>query len=86
MDGSHLRIFDECLFAQARHAEEVSLSKSQRALVSTITHGQESINRAENLLNEKAKLPPLGNDPASYRWKESQKNTNKQSIHSQARR
>ncbi len=51
--------------------------------MSTITHGQESITRAESLLNEKAKLPALGNDPASYRWKESQKNTNKQSIHSQ---
>lgn len=35
------------------------------------------------MLNEKAKLPPLGTDPASYRWRESQKNTNKQSIHSQ---
>ena len=35
------------------------------------------------MLNEKAKLPPLGNDPASYRWKETQKTTNKQSIHSQ---
>lgn len=59
------------------------MSGPQRALVSTISHGQESIDRASNLLNEKAKLPPLGNDPASYRWKESQKNTNKQSIHSQ---
>ena len=35
------------------------------------------------MLNEKAQLPPLGNDPASYRWKETQKNTNKQSVHSQ---
>ena len=35
------------------------------------------------MLDEKAKLPPLGNDPASYRWKETQKNTNKQSVHSQ---
>ncbi len=35
------------------------------------------------MLNEKAKLPPLGNDPASYRWKETQKNTNKQNVHSQ---
>ncbi len=51
--------------------------------MSTITHGQESINRAEHLLNEKAHLPPLGNDPASFRWKETQKNTSKQSIHSQ---
>ena len=35
------------------------------------------------MLNEKAKLPPLGNDPHSYRWKETQKNTNRQSVHSQ---
>ena len=41
------------------------------------------IKQTEHLLNEKAKLPPLGNDPASYRWKETQKTTNKQSIHSQ---
>ena len=51
--------------------------------MSTISHGQESIQRAETLLTEKAKLPPLGNDPASVRWKETQKNTNKQSVHSQ---
>ena len=61
----------------------MSLSKSQKALVSTISHGRESIKRADLMLNEKAKLPPLGNDPASYRWKETQKNTNKSSIHSQ---
>jgi hypothetical protein len=35
------------------------------------------------MLTEKAKLPPLGNDPASVRWKETQKNTSKQSVHSQ---
>ena len=70
-------------FLKAQHAVDVNLSKSQRALVSTISHGQESITRAESLLNEKAKLPPLGNDPASFRWKETQKDTNKQSIHSQ---
>jgi hypothetical protein len=51
--------------------------------VSTISHGQESIHRAESMLTEKAKLPPLGNDPASVRWKETQKNTSKQSVHSQ---
>ena len=39
--------------------------------------------KAENMLNQKAKLPPLGNDPASYRWKESQRNTSKQSVQSQ---
>ena len=51
--------------------------------MSTISHGQESIHRAESMLTEKAKLPPLGNDPASVRWKETQKNTSKQSVHSQ---
>ena len=71
------------LLPQAKHPNEVSLSGPQRALVSTISQGQESIKQTEHLLNEKAKLPPLGNDPASYRWKETQKTTNKQSIHSQ---
>ena len=59
------------------------MSAPQKALLSTISHGQESIQKAELLLNEKAKLPPLGNDPHSYRWKETQKNTNRQSVHSQ---
>lgn len=59
------------------------MSGPQRALISTISHGQESIMKAENLLNQKATLPPLGNDPASYRWKETQKNTSKQSVQSQ---
>ena len=68
---------------QAQHAEPIDLSGPQRALISTISHGQESIEKANSMLNEKAKLPPLGNDPASYRWKETQKNTNKQSVHSQ---
>ena len=52
-------------------------------MISTISHGQESIMKAENMLNEKAKLPPLGNDPASHRWIESQRNTSKQSVQSQ---
>uniref|UniRef100_A0A0K2U6E5 Talin-2 n=1 Tax=Lepeophtheirus salmonis TaxID=72036 RepID=A0A0K2U6E5_LEPSM len=67
----------------AKHPEEYSLTGPQRALVSTISQGQESIHRAETLLTEKARLPPLGNDPASSQWKETQKNTNKQTIHSQ---
>ena len=61
----------------------MSLTGPQRALISTISHGQESIHRAESMLTEKAQLPPLGNDPASVRWKETQKNTSKQSVHSQ---
>ena len=51
--------------------------------MSTISAGQEAIDTAHNLLNEKAKLPPLGNDPASLRWKETQWNTNQQAVHSQ---
>ena len=62
---------------------EVGLSEPQRALVSTISAGQEAIDTAHNLLNEKAKLPPLGNDPASLRWKETQWNTNQQAVQSQ---
>ena len=61
----------------------MNLTGPQRALVTTISNGQESIHKAEDLLLEKAKLPPLGNDPASYRWKATEKSTKKQSIHSQ---
>ena len=35
------------------------------------------------MLIKKATLPELGSDGASKRWKESQMNTNKQSVHSQ---
>lgn len=38
---------------------------------------------AEDMLIKKATLPELGTDGASKRWKESQMNTNKQSVHSQ---
>merc|ERR1719204_542363 len=71
------------LTAQYPEVVEVGLSEPQRALVSTISAGQEAIDTAHNLLNEKAKLPPLGNDPASLRWKETQWNTNQQAVHSQ---
>ena len=59
------------------------MSGPQKALISTISQGQRSIQQAEDLLNKKAELPHLGNDPSSYRWKESQRNTNKQSVQSQ---
>ena len=59
------------------------MSEPQRALISTISAGQEAIESAQGLLNEKAKLPPLGNDPASVKWKETQWNTNQQAVHSQ---
>ena len=68
---------------QGQQPVPMSLTGPQRALVTTISKGQESIHNAEDLLMEKAKLPPLGNDPASYRWKTTEKSTKKQSIHSQ---
>ena len=53
---------------QAQYPEVQNLmSEPQRALVSTITAGQEAIDNAQSLLGEKAKLPPLGQDPASIR-------------------
>ena len=52
-------------------------------MISTISHGQQSITEAEKLLSQKVQLPSLGNDSASQRWIENQKNTNKQSVHSQ---
>ena len=61
------------------------MSEPQRALISTISAGQEAIDSASSLLNEKAKLPPLGSDPASVKWKETQWNTNQQAVHSQVR-
>jgi talin len=69
--------------AQYPEVRQVGLSEPQQALVSTISAGQEAIDTAHSLLNEKAKLPPLGNDPASIRWKETQWNTNQQAVHSQ---
>ena len=72
--------------AQGQQPVPMSLTGPQRALVTTISKGQESIHNAEDLLMEKAKLPPLGNDPASYRWKTTEKSTKKQSIHSQVRK
>ena len=69
---------------QAQYPEKFNImSEPQRALISTISAGQEAIESAQGLLNEKAKLPPLGNDPASIKWKETQWNTNQQAVHSQ---
>ena len=59
-------------------------SLPQRARISTIPAGHEVIDGASSLFNEKAKLPPLGSDPASFKWKETQWNTNQQAVHSQA--
>ena len=69
---------------QAQYPEKFNImSEPQRALISTISAGQEAIESAQGLLNEKAKLPPLGQDPASVKWKETQWNTNQQAVHSQ---
>ena len=57
--------------AQAQYPEKFSvMSEPQQALVSTISAGQEAIETAASLLSEKAKLPPLGTDPASVRYEE----------------
>lgn len=79
-NGSHNGAFDSG--AQYPEVRQL-LSEPQQALVSTISAGQDAIDTAHNLLSEKAKLPPLGNDPASLRWKETQWNTNQQAVHSQ---
>ena len=60
-------LFSYLLQAQYPEIRSV-LSEPQQALVSTISAGQEAIENAHSLLNEKAKLPPLGNDPASVRY------------------
>ena len=72
------------MLPQAQYPEKFQvMSEPQRALISTISAGQEAIDSASSLLNEKAKLPPLGSDPASVKWKETQWNTNQQAVHSQ---
>ena len=70
------------MLPQAQYPEKFQvMSEPQRALISTISAGQEAIDSASSLLNEKAKLPPLGSDPASVKWKETQWNTNQQAVH-----
>ena len=72
------------MLPQAQYPEKFQvMSEPQRALISTISAGQEAIDSASSLLTEKAKLPPLGSDPASVKWKETQWNTNQQAVHSQ---
>nr|CAD7594785.1 unnamed protein product [Timema genevievae] len=59
------------------------LSEPQRALLSTITSGQDVIITVEEELRTKAQIPELGSDPASLKWKETTLDTNKQSVSSQ---
>nr|CAD7439651.1 unnamed protein product [Timema bartmani] len=59
------------------------LSEPQRALLSTITAGQDVIITVEEELRTKAQIPELGSDPASLKWKETTLDTNKQSVSSQ---
>ena len=69
---------------QAQYPEKFQLmSEPQRALISTISAGQEAIESASSMLDTKATLPNLGQDPASVKWKENQWNTNQQAVHSQ---
>jgi len=68
----------------AQYPEKFQLmSEPQRALISTISAGQEAIESASSMLDTKATLPNLGQDPASVKWKENQWNTNQQAVHSQ---
>ena len=70
---------------QAIHPKisQVSLSKPQQALLSTIDSGQTVITSCIEDLDAKAELPELGTDPASVRWKEVTLDSNKQTVTSQ---
>ncbi|XP_014254779.1 talin-1 isoform X2 [Cimex lectularius] len=59
------------------------LSEPQRALLSTITLGQQVITTVERELLTRTELPELGNDAASLKWKETTVDTNKQNVSSQ---
>lgn len=59
------------------------LSEPQRALLGTITAGQQVITTVERELLTKTEIPDLGNDPASLKWKETTVDTNKQNVSSQ---
>lgn len=59
------------------------LSEPQRALLGTITAGQQVITTIERELLTKIDIPELGNDAASLKWKETTVDTNKQNVSSQ---
>ncbi|XP_018022014.1 talin-2 isoform X3 [Hyalella azteca] len=61
----------------------VTLSKPQRALISTLESGREIITTCTEELDTKAELPELGSDPASVRWKQVTLDSSKQTVTSQ---
>ncbi|KAL1132788.1 hypothetical protein AAG570_010740 [Ranatra chinensis] len=56
------------------------LTEPQRALLSTITAGQQVITTVEKELLTKTEIPELGTDPASLKWKETTMDTSKQNV------
>lgn len=59
------------------------MSKSQRALVGTIEASVKAVETAERELDTKAELPPLGDDPASKRWRQETMEVKKQNVSDQ---
>ncbi|XP_073980591.1 talin_middle and talin-RS domain-containing protein rhea isoform X4 [Rhodnius prolixus] len=59
------------------------LTEPQRALLSTITAGQQVITTVERELLTRTEIPELGTDAASRKWKETTVDTNKQNVSSQ---
>ncbi|XP_064596457.1 talin-1-like [Liolophura sinensis] len=67
----------------AHNIQQYELTQAQRALLITIEDGKGAIGKAENDLNTRMELPPLGSDPASKKWKEDQLDLSKQKVSSQ---
>lgn len=59
------------------------LTGPQRALISTIDAGKKVLQKAERDLQTKAKLPDLGTDPASQKWRTTQMDVKKENLGSQ---
>ncbi len=60
-----------------------TMSKAQRALLGTIEASVIAVEKAEQELETKAELPPLGDDPASRKWKEQTMEVQKQTVNDQ---
>jgi len=59
------------------------MGQAQRALLGTITEGLETLEQSKIELRDRAQLPPLGNDMASDKWKETTKDMSRQKVGSQ---
>ncbi|GAB1607177.1 talin-1-like isoform X1 [Argonauta hians] len=68
---------------QSQNVREVSLSKAQRALLTTIKEGLDNIDFAKTELAKKADLPELGSDAASKKWAENEFDLSKQKVTAQ---